>query len=125
MARDIPVGTSKEIVVTSTPDMGVAHLGPRGQVVSTPAMISLMEQASLQAIAPFLEQNENSVGTKVCITHTAAARIPSQVTVRARMTEFTGRRYVFDVEAYNEEGKKMGEGTHERAVVDMNRFGGG
>jgi fluoroacetyl-CoA thioesterase len=124
MAREVPVGTSKEIVVTSTPDMGVSHLGPRGQVMSTPAMISLMEQASLQAIAPFLGDNESSVGTKVCITHTAAARIPSQVTVRARLTEFTGRRYVFEVEAYNQDGKKMGEGTHERAVIDLSRFGG-
>src|SRR6476661_1574966 len=105
MAREIPVGTEKELVVTSTPEMGVAHLGPRGQVLSTPAMISLMEQASLQAIAPFLDADESSVGTKVCITHSAAARIPSQVTVRSRFTEFTGRRYVFDVEAYNEEGK--------------------
>ena len=125
MASEIPIGTSKELVVTSTPDMGVPHLGPRGQVVSTPSMISLMEQASLQAIAPFLDPDENSVGTKVCITHSAAARIPSQVTVRSRLSEFTGRRYVFEVEAYNEEGKKMGEGTHERAVIDMKRFGGG
>ncbi len=125
MAREVPVGTTKEMVVTSTPDMGVAHLGPRGQVVSTPAMIGMMEQASLQAIAPYLEEDESSVGTKVCITHTAAARIPSQVTVRSHFTEFTGRRYVFEVEAFNEEGKKMGEGTHERAVIDLKRFGGG
>jgi fluoroacetyl-CoA thioesterase len=125
MAREIPIGTSKELQVTSSPDMGVQHLGPRGQVVSTPSMISLMEQASLQAIAPFLEEHESSVGTKVCITHTAAARIPSQVTVRSRLSEFTGRRYVFEVEAFNEEGKKMGDGTHERAVIDLRRFGGG
>jgi fluoroacetyl-CoA thioesterase len=125
MAREIPIGTSKELQVTSTPDMGVLHLGPRGQVVSTPSMISLMEQASLQAIAPFLEEHESSVGTKVCITHTAAARIPSRVTVRSRLSEFTGRRYIFEVEALNEEGKKMGEGTHERAVIDLRRFGAG
>jgi len=125
MAQEVPIGTTKEIVVDSTPDMGVAHLGPRGQVVSTPAMISLMEQASLQAIAPYLGEDESSVGTKVCITHTAAARIPSKVTVRSRFSEFTGRRYVFEVEAYNEDGKKMGEGTHERAVIDLKRFGGG
>lgn len=125
MAREIPIGTSKELQVTSTPEMGVPHLGPRGQVVSTPAMIQLMEQASLQAIAPFLDENENSVGTKVCVSHTAAARIPSQLTVRARLSEFTGRRYIFEVEAFNDEGKKMGDGTHERAVIDMRRFGGG
>lgn len=124
MAREIPVGTSKELIVTSTPEMGVAHLGPRGQVVSTPAMIGLMEQASLQAIAPFLEENESSVGTKVCVSHVAAARIPSQVTVRSRLAEFTGRRYVFEVEALNQDGKTMGEGTHERAVIDLRRFGG-
>jgi len=124
MAREVPAGTSKELIVTSTPDMGVAHLGPRGKVVSTPAMIGLMEQASLLAIAPFLDQDESSVGTKVCISHTAAARIPSQVTVRSRFTEFTGRRYVFEVEAFNEDGKRMGEGTHERAIIDLKRFGG-
>jgi fluoroacetyl-CoA thioesterase len=124
MAKEIPIGTSKELQVTSTPEMGVPHLGPRGQVVSTPAMIQLMEQASLQAIASYLDENENSVGTKVCVSHTAAARIPSQVTVRARLSEFTGRRYIFQVEAYNADGKLMGEGTHERAVIDMNRFGG-
>ncbi|MGI8550536.1 MAG: thioesterase family protein [Dehalococcoidia bacterium] len=124
MARAIPIGTSKELQVTSTADMGVPHLGPRGQVVSTPAMIQLMEQASLQSIAPYLEENENSVGTKVCVSHTAAARIPSTVTVRSRLTEFTGRRYLFEVEAYNEEGKKMGDGTHERAIINMERFGG-
>jgi fluoroacetyl-CoA thioesterase len=124
MAREIPIGTNKELVITTTPEMGVAHLGPRGQVLSTPSMIGLMEQASLQAIAPFLEENESSVGTKVCISHTAAARIPSQVTVRSRLSEFTGRRYIFEVEAFNEEGKKMGEGSHERAVIDLARFGG-
>ncbi len=125
MAREVPAGASHEMVVTATPDMGVKHLGPRGQVVSTPSMIGLMEQASIAAIAPYLEANENSVGTKVCVSHTAVARIPSQITVRARFTEFTGRRYLFEVEAFNEEGKKMGEGTHERAVIDMARFSGG
>lgn len=124
MAQEIPIGTSKELVITTTPDMGVPHLGPRGQVLSTPAMISLMEQASIQAIAPFLESTENSVGTKVCVSHLAPARIPSEVTVRSRLSEFTGRRYIFEVEAYNAEGKKMGEGTHERAVIDMQRFAG-
>lgn len=125
MAREVPIGTSNEVVVTTTHDMGVKHLGPRGQVLSTPSMIGLMEQVSIQVIAPYLEENENSVGTKVCINHTAAARIPSQVTVRARFSEFTGRRYVFEVEAFNEEGKRIGDGTHERAVIDLKRFGGG
>jgi predicted thioesterase len=125
MAREVPIGTNKELVVTTKPEMGVAHLGPRGQVLSTPSMIGLMEQASLQALAPFLDENESSVGTKVCISHTAAARIPSQVTVRARLSEFAGRRYIFEVEAFNEDGKRMGDGTHERAVIDLRRFSGG
>lgn len=124
MAQEIPIGTSNEVTVRSTPEMGVVHLGPRGQVVSTPAMISLMEQVSLQMMAPYLDEHESSVGTKVCVSHTAAARIPSNVTVRSRLSEFSGRRYIFEVEAFNEEGKKMGEGTHERAVIDMRRFGG-
>lgn len=122
MANEIPVGTEHEISAEVTADMGAPHLGPAGAVLSTPSMIGLMEQCCLQAMQPFLADNENSVGTKVCITHDAAARQGDTVIIRSRLAEFTGRRYVWEVTAFGPEERKLGGGTHERAVIDMNRF---
>jgi fluoroacetyl-CoA thioesterase len=125
MAQQIPVGTAHEISETVTPDMGAPHLGPAGAVLSTPSMIGLMEQCCLQAMQPFLDAHENSVGTKVCVTHDAALKSGEQVTIRAKLAEATGRRYVWEVSAHSPDDRTLGGGTHERAVVDMRRFGGG
>jgi predicted thioesterase len=122
MAREIPIGTEHETRETVTPQMAVAHLGPEAAVLSTPAMIQLMEQCCLQAMQPYLEPHENSVGTKVCVTHDAALRVGEQAIVKARLAEFTGRRYVWEVTAYSADDRRLGGGTHERAVIDMNRF---
>ncbi len=124
MAREIPTGTKYEIAATVTAEMGAPHLGPAGAVLSTPSMIGLMEQCCLQAMRPFLDEEENSVGTKVCVTHDAACRVGEQVVIRARLAEFTGRRYVWEVNAVGPEERKLGGGTHERAVIDMRRFRG-
>jgi fluoroacetyl-CoA thioesterase len=125
VAREIPTGTEHEIRQTVTPEMSVSHLGPAAAVLSTPSMIGLMEQCCLQAMRPFLAENENSVGTKVCVTHDAALRVGEEVIVRATLGEFTGKRYVWDVAAYSTDDRKLGAGTHERAVIDMSRFRGG
>jgi len=124
MAREIPVGTEHEIQETVTPEMGAPHLGPAGAVLSTPSMIGLMEQCCLQAMQPFLEEHENSVGTKVCITHDAALRGGEDVIIRTKLAEMAGRRYVWDVSAHSTDERKLGGGTHERAVIDMRRFTG-
>lgn len=125
MASRIPVGTEHEISAMVESDMVPPHLGPAGAVLSTPSMIGLMEQCCLQAMHPFLAENENSVGTKVCVTHDAAARVGDTVVIRSRLSEFTGRRYIWEVAAYGPEEKKLGGGTHERAVIDMARLRGG
>lgn len=122
MAREIPVGTEHETRTTVTPAMTVSHLGPEVVVLSTPSMINLMEQCCLAAMQPFLEAEEGSVGTKVCVTHDAALRAGEEAVVRATLAEFTGRRYVWDVQALSADGRKLGGGTHERAVVDLRRF---
>jgi fluoroacetyl-CoA thioesterase len=125
MAREIPVGTEHTIDATVTEDMGAPHLGPAGAVLSTPSMIGLMEQCCLQAMRPFLDENENSVGTKVCVTHDAAARLGDKVTITSRLGEFTGRRYIWEVAAFGPDGRRLGGGTHDRAVIDMARFRAG
>ena len=125
MPPAIPTGTEHEIRATISADMVPPHLGPAAAVLSTPSMIGLMEQCCLQAMRPFLAEHENSVGTKVCVTHDAAARVGEEVVIRARLSEFTGRRYVWEVEAFGPGERRLGGGTHERAVIDINRLRGG
>src|SRR5215211_867508 len=121
MAQQIPVGAKHTIEAVVTDEMGAPHLGPAGAVLSTPSMIALMEQCCLQAMQPFLDENENSVGTKICVTHDAAARTGDTVTISCRLQE-SGRRYIWEVEAHAADGKRLGGGTHDRAVIDMRRF---
>lgn len=124
MPTDIPIGTTNEITTTVTRDMSPPHL-EGVSVLSTPSMINLMEQCALQAMRPFLVDDETSVGTEVCVTHEAALRVGEQVTIRARLKELQRRRYVWEVEALGPDGKRLGAGTHTRAAVSMARLRGG
>ncbi|HUF54639.1 MAG TPA: thioesterase family protein [Dehalococcoidia bacterium] len=121
--KPIPEGTSDEMVIETTPEMGVKHLPI--PMYSTPTMVGHFEQLCLKVMLPFLEQGENSVGYKVDIKHTAPTTIGQKVTVKAKAIESTERKAVFEVEAYNDSGAKIGEGTHERRAIDMSRFSGG
>jgi len=99
-----------------------AALGDFGVVVlGTPYMINLMEIASAKAVEPELEPGQTTVGTLVDVKHLAATPIDMKVTATAQLVEVDGRRLVFDVEAYDEL-EKIGEGRHERFILDLERF---
>ncbi|MBI2816793.1 MAG: thioesterase family protein [Acidobacteria bacterium] len=102
--------------------MGVRHLGTGVRsVFSTPSMIALMERTSIHLIKPYLEDGEGSVGTKVNINHIAATPIGMKVRAKSTVKEINGRRIVFAVECFNEK-EKIGEGTHERAIINIKKF---
>ena len=65
------------------------------------------------------------MGYKVSVKHMAPTPIGMKVTIKGRVKEQDERKIVFEVEAYNETGAKIGEGEHERRVIDMSRFAGG
>jgi fluoroacetyl-CoA thioesterase len=88
---------------------------------STPSMVGLMEHASWNAIAAHLADGETSVGTVVDIKHLAASPIGLEVTARAEVVEVEGRRVRFKVEAHDP-SDLVGEGFHERFIVDLDRF---
>jgi predicted thioesterase len=99
-----------------------AALGDFGVVVlGTPYMINLMEIASAKAVEPELETGQTTVGTLVDVRHLAATPIEMKVTASSWLVEVDGRRLVFEVEAYDER-EKIGEGRHERFIVDLQRF---
>ncbi len=118
----VPIGISDEMTVTTTPAMRARQLA--ADFYSTPAMLTHVEAVCLRMLVPYLEDSENSVGYRVELRHLAPTPIGQKVTIRARLVESDGRRFVFRVEAHNEEGVKIGEGVHERRLIDIRRFGG-
>lgn len=125
MKDSLKVGMTYEKTITTTPEMGIVHLGPDApQMYSTPSMIQLMEGTCVEFLTPHMDAGEQTVGFHVDVKHVAPTRIGQQVTGRVALDEINGRRLLFTVEAFNADGTKIGEGTHQRAVVDINRFAG-
>ena len=121
MKDTLKAGIAAEVTVTTTAEMGVSHLGAGPGVLSTPSMISLMEYTAMESIVPHLDTGEQSVGTMVHVWHKAAVKIGEAVQCRTRLMECTGRRLLFAVEVQAGQ-KKIGEGTHERFVIALDRF---
>lgn len=90
-------------------------------VYATPAMIALMEKCASECVAPYIEEGKSSVGTMLNVKHLSASPIGMQITCTATLTEVDGRRLVFSLEASDEKGP-IGEGTHERFIIDIDRF---
>lgn len=125
MKPDLKPGVSEEQTITTTPDMGISHLGPSvPPMYSTPAMIALIEAACVTLMTRYVDEGEQSVGFHIDVRHLAPTTIGQQVTAKVTLRAVDGRRYTFDVECTNEEGVKIGEGIHERAVIDIARFAG-
>ncbi len=119
---NIPVGASATTNVEVTREMTVAHFhGHMPEVYGTPMMIYLMELAAARAIQPYLPEGWVSVGAVVNIKHLAATPIGFTVTARAEVTAVSGNTVTFTVEAHDGVDK-IGEGTHVRAPVELDRF---
>ena len=90
-------------------------------VFSTPHMIALMENASMNAIAPCLEDGQGSVGTKIDVAHVAATPMGMTVRAESTITRFEGRMLSFEVRAWAGD-ELIGEGTHQRCIIYNQRF---
>ncbi len=90
-------------------------------VLATPMMIALMEKTCLQSVRPFLEEGQDTVGTRVDVSHSAATPVGMTVRCESELVEIDRRRLVFRVTAYDDAGV-VGEGTHERFVIDIEKF---
>ena len=121
--RPIPVGAKGTFALRVMP----AHLANQfkdaalPRVFATPMMVTAMENAALNAVRDYLDPNESAVGTGVNIRHLAATPVGHQVTAEAVVTKVDGRRIEFKVTA-RDEIEEIGNGTHERMVVDLDRL---
>ncbi|MBQ9272327.1 MAG: thioesterase family protein [Mogibacterium sp.] len=105
-----------------TEDMTAASAGSGGQrVFSTPHMIALMETTAWASVEPCMEEGCSTVGTHLDVSHLSASPVGAHVHCETELTEVDGRRLVFKVSASDDAGP-IGEGTHERFIVKIEKF---
>ena len=120
--EELEPGLVGELTVVVTKEITAAAFSS-GLVAAfaTPSMVGLMENASVQAIKNTLSPGQTSVGIEVNIKHFAATPIGMKVRARSEVIDVDGRRVTFKVEAWDDK-EKIGEGTHQRMVVDEAKF---
>ena len=122
LTEQYPLGLTGEATVQVAPELTARHLGSGTvSVFATPEMVRLMERAAVNALKPRLDPGQQSVGTMVNVKHLAATPLGATVTARAELTAVDGRRLTFKVSAHD--GTDLiGEGMHERALIDLTKF---
>jgi predicted thioesterase len=119
---NIPVGTRNEEKLVVTPDVAIDFMGVEGaRVLSTPNMILGLEKTARNLLIRILDPGYDSVGTNVNVSHLAATPMGMTVTFRTEVTSVEDRRVNFKVEAFDAKDK-IAEGTHQRAIVNVERF---
>ena len=120
--KTLQLGISNHRTITVTAELSPAHLAPL-VVLSTPDMIRLMEEICTDAVQPFVEaENQTTVGTHVDVSHESAATEGEEVELRCELITIERRRLTFRVEAKVGD-QLVGQGTHQRHVIDRDRFG--
>jgi len=98
------------------------HIGSgRIKVLATPVMVMLLEEAALKAVEDLLAPGLQTVGTRLDVSHVAATPVGMRVVASAEIIEVDGRKLTFKVWA-DDEKDRIGEGIHERIIVDLERF---
>ena len=98
------------------------EFGEMSEVFATGFFVGLIEWSCIEVVNPHLDwPSEQTLGTRIDVTHEAATPPGFEVTVRAELTEVEGRRLVFEVEA-SDGADVIGRGRHERFVIDRGRF---
>ena len=119
---EIPVGAKGRVDGVVTDQLTAAAIGSGSvEVFATPYMVAAMENAACEALRPYYGEGENSVGTKLELSHDAATPVGMKYWAEAEVTEVDRRRIVLKVTAYDETGV-IGSGTHERFIIQMEKF---
>jgi fluoroacetyl-CoA thioesterase len=116
------VGREGVIWTRVTAERSADRYGNAGfDVLATPALVGLFEEAALQALDPALPEGSRSVGSAIAVIHRAATPTGMDVEVRARIVGVDGREVRFELEA-SDAVEPIGSGTHTRFIVDLDRF---
>ena len=104
------------------PELTAKHIGSGTvPVLATPMMIALMEKTCRLSVKPYLEEGQETVGTHVDVSHNSATPEGMTVWCESEVVEIDRRKITFKVVVYDKDGI-VGQGTHERFIIDENRF---
>ncbi|SRR5579883_2831449 len=118
----VPVGAKGLYEFTVKPEqLASAMEGSLPPVLATAMMSLAMELAAMDALKPYLEPGEMSVGVVVNVTHTGATPVGWKVRAEAEVIRTEGRRIEYEVRAFDEK-EQIGHGTHSRTVLERARF---
>ena len=108
--------------LTVTINETAASAGSGGQpVFSTPHMIGLMENTAWASVEPYMEEGRTTVGTHLDVSHLSASPVGAHIICESELIEIDRRRLVFKLAAYDDAGL-IGQGTHERFIIDIDKF---
>lgn len=117
---EVGISGNKKLVVTeamTAKEMGSGEL----PVYATPSMIALMENTAFESVSDYLEEGQGTVGTLLNVKHLSATPVGMEVTCESKLIEIDRKRLVFEVKAFDAMGC-IGEGTHERFIIDNQKF---
>jgi predicted thioesterase len=118
----LEIGMTNKTLRTVVPEFTAAALkSGLLEVLATPIMIAWMEECCMECVQPQLDEGFGTVGTLVNVTHEAPTPVGGEVTISCFLRQVDGRRLVFAVEA-SDKGGIIGRGTHERFIVDGQKF---
>ena len=119
---DIKIGTIFKKEITVTENLLAVNIGSGDvSVYATPMMLALMEEVSAKCLQGFLDDGMTSVGTSISASHVAATPMRMIVEASATIIAVDGRKVSFAISASDEKGV-IGEGSHERFIVNLEKF---
>lgn len=123
----LEAGIKNTIDMIVTDEKTAKAVGSGGlEVFATPALIALAEKTAYESVVPYLEEGQGTVGTNIDIKHIAATPVGMRVVCETELIEYDAsnpRRLLFSVNVYDEV-EKIAEGTHERFVINNDKFMG-
>lgn len=122
MRGKIDVGRTYQVQTRVEEWMTAEKAGNKGvDVLSTPMLVQLVEDASMQCLAPLMDENEISLGTHIDIAHLAATPVGLIARTEVEVIKVDGKRVEFAFSTFDER-EKIADGTHERYIMTREKF---
>lgn len=116
------IGIKGKNTITVTENMTAKKMGSGElSVYATPSMIALMENTAYKSVEEYLEKGQGTVGTYIDIKHLSATPVGMEIVCETKLIEIDRKKLVFEVKAYDKSGC-IGEGIHERFIIDNEKF---
>ena len=122
MSEELQAGLTHEMERQVTEDLSAQKVFPHvPNVYATRAMVGHFEEVCAEMVLPYLGEGEQTVGIGMKFSHTAATPIGMKVRFTAKLVEVEGRKLTFEVQGFDEV-EKIGQATHERFIINAEKF---